>query len=242
MRIIYKAALACALTILSVTAASAQTVMRQNDGTISITATGIPLGQLLRAVARVSPFETLAIDPKAEERAVTVALEAVPVEDALATVLRNAGVNFVLSGATRLVVGDPSSAVPVRQIDATPPLANAAGTDRPFDIERVEPTSPSRPDQAVLESGEPDRAGLERALVPATGATASQAGYAVLPFPHSDGSPAIVVLPSPGVRPPGGALPGLVSNPDSGAAGGPVPPQLLPLLGVPLPKLSPPKK
>lgn len=236
-RSIRSALVACAVALLSVTAASAQIVTRNGDGTISMTGSDLPLGQVLRAIAQVSPFEKLAIDPKAEVRTVTLRLESLPIEQALTVVLQQAGVNYVLAGTVRLVVGDPAAAVAVQQ-GATQPSANSPEPRELADENRVE--LPSRSDQADVKHVEPDNAGLERALVFPSGVPASQAGYAVLPFPSQDGAPNLVVLPPRGARPSAGALPGLAV---SGATqlSVPVPPELQPLIG-PSPKPSPPKK
>jgi hypothetical protein len=224
-----------------VVVASAPMVIRQSDGTVSMTVSDVPLGQVLRAIARVSPFETLAIDPKAEARPVSVKVEAVPIEDALTVVLRNAGVNFVLAGTARLVVGDPTAAVDVQPVQTSQPVASPTGAEDALDQRRAESVSSPRPDQAVVQQVEPDHEGLERALVSPAGVPASQAGYAILPFPGSDGAPALVVLPPRGARP-GAALPGLTPNLVLPQPSAPVPAELRPLLGVPVPKPSPPKK
>lgn len=235
--------------LLPVREASAQTAARNPDGTISVTASAVPLGQVIRAVGTVSPFERLVIEPSAENHLVTVNLANVSVEDALATILRNAGVNYVSAGATRLAIGDAvMRAVPAR---AENPEAMRLPVDpdrvslKHVDHELAEQAARSEPDPDRVEPDqEQRRAELETVLVPAPGAPAYRPGFAVLP--GENGGTTVVPLPA-GPRRPTVALPGLGAEPGTTStaplpAAVPVPPGLQPLLGAPVRKPPSPDK
>jgi hypothetical protein len=237
-------AIACAVAMLWASGASGQTVTRNPDGTISVTASELPLGQVLRAIGQVSPFEKLAIEPSAETRTVTVTLDNTPVEEALKVILDTAGVNYVLARADRLVVGDNAMLPAVQRADSVQPAPLPALAAH-ADLDRVEPALPSQPDQTPAQAKvEQDSADLESVLVPPSGVPTFRPSHTVLPGDNG----AVIVVPLPvGRSRPSVALPGLGADPTSRPATRQpfmvtVPPELQPLIAGPPQSPSPPKK
>src|SRR5881397_3172092 len=90
---------------------AAQEIARSTDGTISVRASDVPLGRLLRAVGQVVPFQKLVLDPNVEERPVTVTVEGIGIQQALMTILGSAAVDYVLASddegtSLKLVAGN----------------------------------------------------------------------------------------------------------------------------------------
>jgi hypothetical protein len=183
---------------------------------------GVQLSAALRAVSEVSPFEKITIDSDVATRPVTVWIDRVAPWQAVGAILRDAGVNYVLTsgagGRMRLVAGGRTSGVsastaataapaPFGQPQSPPPdVRMDAGSDPPFDL--------IAEDQRLRD--------LERALSP-QGPPPNQRGFVELPFPNPDGSPQIVVLPPPGTTPSSPFLPIF-----PGAASGQPPPAAFP--------------
>ena len=233
-----------AMILLSVGAASAQSVTRNPDGTVSVTASALPLGDVLRAVGKVSPFDKLVLQPAVEAVPVTLSVANVSVEEALTLILRNAGVNYVMAGHARLAVGDPAMLASMQRNEnpeAVQPPAKPTREDP--DVTEQTPRSEADPRDRADQSER--AADLERVLVPPPGAPAYQPGYAVLP--GENGGTTMVPLPLGGTRPAGPSLPGLGSDPASKPGASlpswvPVPAALQPLVAVPVRKTSEPKK
>lgn len=244
-RLVVTPVVAWAMIMLSVGGASAQSVSRNADGTISVNAAEVPLGQVLRAVGSVRPFEKLVIQPTLEAAPVTLSVANVSVEEALTLILRKAGVNYVMAGAGRLVVGDTVMLAGTPRDDSTV-TGQAPAKPARQDRDLTEQALPPEPDPARARADQEERAAdLERVLVSPPGVPASQAGYAVLP--GENGGTTIIPLPPGGTRPAGPALPGLGSDPTSRPAASlpswiAVPPGLQPLVAVPVRKISEPKK
>lgn len=235
---------AAALIMVSVGGASAQTVTRNADGTISLSASELPLGQVLRALGSVRPFEKLVVQPSVEAAPVTLSLVNVSVEEALTAVLHSAGVNYVMAGA-RLVVGDAAMIADAQRKEKPDAVPSSSEHVRAY-REMIESPPLSEPDTARDRADQQQAAAdLDRVLVSPPGVPAFQAGYAVLP--GENGGTTLVPLPIGGARPSGPALPGLGADPTSRPVGAvpswiPVPPGLQALIGVPVGKPSPPKK
>lgn len=243
-RRIVTVAAVCAIGMLSAGGASAQTVTRNADGTISVSASELPLGQVLRAVGSVSPFEKLAIQPAAEARPVTVSVVNVSVEEALTVILRTAEVHYVMAGPARLVVGDGVVLAGAERNESRGAV-RSPGEQTREDREITEQARPSEPDPPRDRAPQQTATDLERVLVSPPGVPASQAGYAVLP--GENGAARVVPLPIGAARASGPALPGLGADPASKPAAPlpswiPVPPELQALIGVPVRKSSQPKK
>lgn len=244
-RLVVTLVAAWAMIMLSVGGASAQTVTRNADGTISVSASELPLGQVLRAVGSVSPFEKLVIQPAVEGAPVTLSAANVSVEEALTLILRKAGVDYVMAGAARLVVGDAAMLAAAQRNETPEAVRSPAEHVRQYRqiIEQPPPSEPDTPrDRADQQRTAAD---LERVLVSPPGVPASQAGYAVLP--GENGVATVVPLPVGRPRPSGPALPGLGGDPTSRPAAAlpswiPVPPELQALIAVQVRKSSQPKK
>src|SRR5688500_12185213 len=90
--------LACALTFAGGVAASADCVTPREPGRVSLDCRSVPLGQVLRALAAVTPIDTKLIDSAAQSAPIYVALENGSVAQALQATLDAAGISFVLYG------------------------------------------------------------------------------------------------------------------------------------------------
>jgi hypothetical protein len=125
--------LACALTFAgSVAASAADCVTPREPGRVSLDCRAVPLGQVLRALAAVTPIDTKLIDSAAQSAPIHVALENGSVAQALQATLDAAGISFVLYGAegTDLKVyasaRDSSSSAPRTASGAVkPPMAES---------------------------------------------------------------------------------------------------------------------
>jgi hypothetical protein len=88
----------------------AGSVTRLANDQVDVKADRIPLGQLLRELAAVTPIPTLVIDPKIEQQVVSAYLEKASVEEAVRQTLEQSGIQFLLWGGGAqplgLYVGD----------------------------------------------------------------------------------------------------------------------------------------
>jgi hypothetical protein len=88
----------------------AGSVTRLANDQVDVKADRIPLGQLLRELAAVTPIPTLVIDPKLEQQVVSAYLEKASVEEAVRQTLEQSGIQFLLWGGgvkpLGLYVGD----------------------------------------------------------------------------------------------------------------------------------------
>jgi hypothetical protein len=97
-----------ASVLLFATALSAQEITREPDGTVSVQASNVQLGHLLRALAELGSLEKLVLKGDVDTRRVTLTLAGLTIREALVQVMVIARVDYVLGGA-RLVVGDSES-------------------------------------------------------------------------------------------------------------------------------------
>jgi len=94
--------------------AFAGTVDRKGEDLVNVKADRVPLGQLIRELATVTPIPNLVIDPKLEKQSVTAFIEGASVAEAVRKTLEESGVQFLLWGGGAkplgLYVGDLSKA------------------------------------------------------------------------------------------------------------------------------------
>lgn len=211
--------LCAAGVLLSPWRVSAQEIQRESDGTVSIRADAIPLGRLLEAVARVTPFQKLVLDPSTADRPVSVTLTAVSMRHALTDILRAAEVDYALATdedgkSVRLIAGNKTFVASAQRAQAaTPPSvaservedvvvfrppkqvpADSSTTDAP-DTSAGIAGQPADPFAGVQRSQELERAlSVPRLHVP-------PGGIVELPFPGPDGLPQIAIMPPKGVGP-----------------------------------------
>jgi hypothetical protein len=108
----------------------AGSVTRLGDDHVNVKADRVPLGQLLRELAEVTPISTLVIEPKIEKQTVSAYVEGASVPEAIRKTLEESGVQFLLWGGGAeplgLYVGD------LRKAGLPPPstAASAAGLGR----------------------------------------------------------------------------------------------------------------
>jgi hypothetical protein len=205
--------LALALVLVTPAAAAAQEIAQAADGTLSVRASGVPLGQLLEALGRIEPLGTLVLTNGVEERRVTIALTGLSPRRAVLAVLEAAGVDYVL-GQRRLVAGDAA-------------FRGTGGADRPPAVLHTSPVAeppatPSDPipDPPATPSADAagftdDRDAIATAVAEAEARTRAilleqdlsapmrvrPGGVVALPFPGPDGvTPVTVVKPlTPGL-------------------------------------------
>jgi len=88
----------------------AGSVTRLADERVNVKADRVPLGQLLRELATVTPIPKLVIEPKLEQQPVSAYLEGASVAEAIRKTLEESGVQFLLWGGAGeplgLYVGD----------------------------------------------------------------------------------------------------------------------------------------
>jgi hypothetical protein len=88
----------------------AGSVTRVSGDHVNVKADRVPLGQLLRELATVTPIPNLVIDPKLEQQLVSSYLEGASVTDAVRKTLEESGIQFLLWGGGAeplgLYVGD----------------------------------------------------------------------------------------------------------------------------------------
>ncbi len=85
--------------------AAGQAVRSLGNERVTVQANAVPLGVLLKDLQAVYPLDKLQLDPKVASRPVTLTLENVYPERALAEMLEAAEVDYVINGR-RVVVGD----------------------------------------------------------------------------------------------------------------------------------------
>jgi hypothetical protein len=161
--------------------ASAQTVTKAADGTVSIKADGVPLGRLLQSIAELHPFQRLIVAEESRDRPITVNIDNVPLREAVIEVLKSAEVGFVLLGSDRLVVAG-SAGTPL-----TLPPADARHAEATISPERVTDNPPVMTAEEKAAADERFQE-LERLLTvpPVAG---PRRGGVMLPFPGADGAP-----------------------------------------------------
>jgi len=206
----------------------AQTVTPGPDGTISVHAAQVPLATLLRAMAEISPFEKLDVDPEIESTPVTVDVKDSTLRSAVISVLDAAeGVDYVLSASPdgrrlRVVAGRTKGAGNLRAVpapaqpaaDMSETLARAPDAKKPVPEETAaEPVDASK-DDVTPRTVEYLNAALAQRPTARTPGTVIE-----LPFPGPDGAPLRTVVPPGGVSAASSGLP--VGAPRTGAVAAP---------------------
>jgi len=165
--------------------ASAQSLVRESDGTVSIHAADARLSQLLRELSAVTAFQKLSVAPEIESRLVTLTLDRVSVRQALVAVLNSVEADFVVladdEGKSVRVVAVSRSGAPAAPVHAADPPRTAVPEETPPEV-LPDPTV-----DAQLQDL------LQKAL---SRPPAARSGPIVLPFPGPDGSPLIVPAPA----------------------------------------------
>jgi hypothetical protein len=218
-------AVAIAIAMVAGTAAAAQApaVTRATDGRVSVRADGLPLGQLLRELAALTPMD-LRIDPAVEDVSVSMDLVDVPVEHAIYLVLERSGVNSVVAGLyrttdesqIRVVAGVPRDAVAVASTRGREAADERASKD---DEAVALPTPPLPSDDTLAADKEQEKlaaaaaaaeaappapgamtsAAWMQAMFPTGGVRTTRSGPTMLPFVDGAGQ-AIVEFVPPGPR------------------------------------------
>ncbi len=202
---------------------SAQTIVtRSSDGLVKVEATALPLRAVLSAFVAIEPLD-IRLDPAVADRPITVSLTGLRHLSALARVLDESGLDYIIStrpgsNGSILVVwaGDLKAAIPLDARDDAgdePPAAQvdslvaaAPGPDiEDPEKEDIEDADPGAEGGAVgLAAAPPGRALGEvtasqiLALITPPGGRPLQQGPVQLPFLDANGNP-IVVMRS-GVR------------------------------------------
>jgi len=217
--------------------ASAQ-VTSETDGRVSVIAENAPLAQLLRQLATLTPM-VLRVDPAVEGRPVTVRLEHVAIEEAIATIVRESGVDFVAVGLQRRNASTPIHLVAGDDRRAVQPEARAEPQkDRKADVAMVGLPPPQAPEESYKPPKDPAAAALAGAAAQETQAADAAAheaqakafseeiqkvllgpgprdtplppgGQVMLPFANPDGSPVMVVPIASPTAPTRSPLPGV---------------------------------
>ena len=197
--------------------ASAQDVILSADGTVSVSASEVPLGAMLRAIAAVSPFQRLLIDPDVADRPITAALQHLNVTQALVTILQNAGVDYLMAGSAQLVVVNRKFAGKSRPTtrelsDGTKLMGSPAlGLTVPAEQTRLS-VSISEEDDATLQAQMARQAEneesirqseigvqeLQRILVTPPTIAPPPGSVVELPFPGPGGVPLTAIMPPKG--------------------------------------------
>lgn len=213
--------LACLLVLGLGLPAPAQTVQRSGDGRVSVNATEMPFGQLLRELAELAGA-SLRIDPAVEDQPVSLLIEGMTVTEALHALLRASTVNFVAvgletTGPIRLMVGAPRAAV-------SADIRVASSTDEklkslPLLLTAPAMTSPEEDaqhkEQERIAGEEADRSGSGnvpgqvspaewlQAMTTAGGVRTERRGVVTLPFVDESGGP---MQQDVGAAPPAAAM------------------------------------
>jgi hypothetical protein len=191
-------------------------VVGEADGRVSVHAVQAPLGQLLRALAGLTPMD-LRVDPAVAGRPVTLQLDHVFVERAIRQVLVESDVDHVVAGLERqdgsvpirVVAGDPRRAVPVPAMaEGNPSMARdetvaEAVAARPGSEEdegqEAEPGVPIADQSGDVGAGNtPGNMTPEQwlqALAPAGVVRQQRSGPIMLPFVGDDGQALVVNVP-----------------------------------------------
>jgi hypothetical protein len=134
---------------LSLTAfASAQSVVSEVQGRISVHARNVPLSRLLSELSEIVEIESMVVDPGIEETPISLELDNVPIEEGIAEILEAADVNYTVWGGEgepfRIFAGRPEGAVKSRSIE--PPEAGDEVAVPPGFPPEEEPEPPSPAD------------------------------------------------------------------------------------------------
>jgi hypothetical protein len=97
-RLVRRGLLACVVSCAGAAGAAADCVTPGEPGRVSLDCRAVPLSQVLRALAAVTPIDTKLIDSTAQGTPIYVAKENVSVAQALQATLDAAGISFVLHG------------------------------------------------------------------------------------------------------------------------------------------------
>lgn len=192
--------LAAGLTLLSGAATAQPLIQMQPGGTVSVHASGVSLGALLREMGALAPFERFVVGPAADSRLVTLALDGVPVSVAIVEMLKASDVDYVL-------VGSSGGAVPFRLVADVLDVAERGA---------VPGLAASAPPVVVAAGGDDDAAAAAQRAAAAQ-ATAAQTDQATRAMAQALAPPA--VPPTPGAP---------VPLPFPGASGAPLEQPLVP--------------
>lgn len=112
----------------------AGSVTRHGVDQVGVKADRVPLGQLLRELAAVTPIPNLVIEPKLEQQTVTAFIEGASVAEAVRKTLEESGVQFLLWGGGAeplgLYVGDLKKASLASPASKSPSAADLSAMSR----------------------------------------------------------------------------------------------------------------
>jgi hypothetical protein len=192
----------------------AGSVTRLGGGQVNVKADRVPLGQLLRELAAVTPIPNLVIEPKLEQQTVTAYLEGASVAEAVRKTLEESGVQFVLWGGGAeplgLYVGDlrkaglasPSKAPSAADLNSMSREERRAAREQALEQVRAERSGAAAPPPEAVRDDTPPADSFE-AMAAAVGASTSvEIGAGAAQAGGAGGNAVVPGQPIAGLPPP----------------------------------------
>lgn len=163
-----------------------------------MTATGVPLGTLLRDIAAAARIDKLFMDPEAEKKVVTVELRRVKLKEAILQILADAAIPFAFWGndepqSMRVFAGDRKFVENAYARSAD----NGAAPTKEAGVDEVAGRRDEKEPEISPEQEAAQAQALEALKVALAPQPRTPGALVALPFPGPDGAPLTGTLPVP---------------------------------------------